>query len=280
MRALIIALGLGAMLSACATAPRPGQTAANELIAIEAEFAREADQIGIVPAFRRYVGPEAILFLPDPTVINPMLETATWPGDLDWRPEFVVVSASGDLALTTGPSVWRVGENADLGVYFSIWKRRPDGAWKFAIDGNTPMAEDLYALPGTPPEILAGRGETGAPTTSIQALESVLAADASRDARDALLSRLDPRGRVMRANAAPAIGVEAARALLTSQPPMLDLRLIDGGMAASGDLAYGYGEARWSEGAARRRGYWARVWRRDGDVWRIVFDQLNIRPEA
>lgn len=280
MRAFILGMALAATLGGCATTSRPSANAAQELIEIEAEFARQADEIGIVPAFRQFVGPDAILFLPDPTVINPLLETASWPGDLDWRPELVVVSTAGDLALTSGPSVWRVGANADLGVYFSIWKRQPDASWKFAIDGNTPMAQNLFALPPSLPETLLGVASDTDPSATIQELEGALAADAARDAPRAIASRLSPRGRVMRANLAPGIGPEAAIPLLALQGSTMSLRFIDGGMAASSDLAYGYGESNWTEGGSPRRGYWVRVWRRESGAWRIIFDQLNPRPET
>lgn len=268
-------------LAGCATAAESesaGLRAAREAIAIEAEFARDADAIGIVPAFRKRVGPNAILFLPDPTVVNAMLETAKWPGDLNWRPEFVVASSAGDVVFTTGPSAWTVGDKTDLGWYFSIWTRQPDGRLAFVVDGNTPTTENLYAAPPSEPEVLLG-AIGGRSTSDPAALEADLADDARADARRAIVARLDPRGRLMRAGARPAVGPEAAAALLAGRPAQLtSSKVMGSGTASSGDLHWSYGEARWTDAGVEKRGYWTRVWRRGPDGWRVVFDQMNERP--
>lgn len=268
-------------LAGCATITAPddaaARRAADEIQAVEAAFAADADRLGIVPAFRQRVGPDAILFLPDPTVINPMLETANWPGDLDWRPAFLVVSEAGDLAFTSGPSAWRIGEGVDHGYYFSVWKRQANGQWRFLVDGTTEMAEDLYAEPLFDPTIILPGFAAGA-AGDIAALEAELAL--SPDYRAALAGRLDPQARVLRARNRPATG-EAARSLIRADPDNATVRLIDGGVSDSGDLAYGYGELRWATEGQPRRGYFNRVWRRDDQArWRVIYDQMNVRPES
>lgn len=281
-RAHLAVLAVLGLTPACATAQEPSvaERAANQIVAVERAFAIDADAIGIVPAFRKRVGPDAILFLPDPTVINPMLETASWPGNLDWRPELVVVSKAGDLAFTSGPSAWTVGEAIDSGYYFSIWKRQPDGEWRFAVDGTTAMAENLYSRPVAETETILPAASSGAPG-DIRALEAALASEAAKDYRAALTSRLDPRARVVRANSIPAVGAGAGAALVAAQPATVMLRLIDGGVSASGDLAYAYGEVRWTSDGASRRGYFNRLWRRDEmGTWRVLYDQMNVRPES
>ena len=56
---------------------------------------------------------------------------------IQWKPEFGSVARSGDLGFTTGP-VTRRGEAqpnaAPGGRYFTIWRRQPDGTWKYVID--------------------------------------------------------------------------------------------------------------------------------------------------
>jgi ketosteroid isomerase-like protein len=57
--------------------------------------------------------------------------------------------------------------------------------------------------------------------------------------------------------------------------------MLDGGVADSGDLAYAYGELTWTEAGTPRRGYYNRIWRRDAaGRWRVLFDQMNVRPES
>jgi ketosteroid isomerase-like protein len=54
-----------------------------------------------------------------------------------WRPEHGTVARSGDLGFTTGP-VTRRGDvqpgPGQTGRYFTIWRRQPDGTWRYVID--------------------------------------------------------------------------------------------------------------------------------------------------
>jgi ketosteroid isomerase-like protein len=56
-----------------------------------------------------------------------------------WHPDIVEVAPSGDLAFTTGPVYQLPGPDGvrppPVGRYFSIWRRQPDGAWRYVIDG-------------------------------------------------------------------------------------------------------------------------------------------------
>ena len=54
-----------------------------------------------------------------------------------WRPEHGTVARSGDLGFTTGPVTPR-GEKppgaGQAGRYFTVWRRQPDGTWRYVID--------------------------------------------------------------------------------------------------------------------------------------------------
>lgn len=118
--------------------------AIDAVIQTESRFVSEAREMGIVPAFRRHVGPDAVMFLPRPTIINPLLETANWPGSILWRPLFAAPSDDGSAVVTAGPSAWTVGQQTDHGTYFTVWRLQADGTWRFVVDGNVPMDRDLY----------------------------------------------------------------------------------------------------------------------------------------
>lgn len=54
-----------------------------------------------------------------------------------WRPEYGTVARSGDLGFTTGPVTRRGAPQAgpgQSGRYFTIWRRQPDGSWRYVID--------------------------------------------------------------------------------------------------------------------------------------------------
>jgi ketosteroid isomerase-like protein len=57
-----------------------------------------------------------------------------------WSPEWGSVATSGDLGFTLGPAWRRVPGKVQTppavpgGRYFTIWKRQPDGTWRFLVD--------------------------------------------------------------------------------------------------------------------------------------------------
>jgi ketosteroid isomerase-like protein len=67
------------------------------------------------------------------------------PGvSFSWEPERAEIAASGDLGWTTGRYVAesRLPDGSvarSEGIYVSIWKRQPDGAWKVVMDLGDPL---------------------------------------------------------------------------------------------------------------------------------------------
>ena len=58
---------------------------------------------------------------------------------LKWKPDFVDVAASGDLGYTYGHYTYSyidsTGKAAeDKGIFHTVWKRQPDGNWRFVWD--------------------------------------------------------------------------------------------------------------------------------------------------
>jgi ketosteroid isomerase-like protein len=58
---------------------------------------------------------------------------------LTWEPLFGNISAGGDLGYTYGIYSSRVKATGEVskGTYVSIWKKQPDGSWKFVLDSGT-----------------------------------------------------------------------------------------------------------------------------------------------
>ena len=272
-----------AILIACLLPPAATAAAAPaiaiDVVAQEAAFERRAAAIGIVPAFRETVAPDAIMFLPHPVRIAERLDGAEWSGRLRWRPAFIAASRDGSMALSIGPSRWDTGKGAELGYYVTIWQRDSDHRLRFVLDRGTVMPRDLHALPATPPETQIATGPAAAGDT-IATVEAALARDAATDLSAALSSRLDPRGRILRDGHDPAIGPAAARRLLSTgpaaiqyDPPMLVRASPDG------DLAYAYGKAQWTTPGQAAAGYWVRVWQRRDGSQTLILDHLQPLPE-
>jgi hypothetical protein len=274
-RTMLAAVALISM-SACAHVSGERSAAAraaiDEVLRNEAEFAVAADATGVVPAFRQYVGPDAIMFLPYPMIINPRLATANWPGNVDWRPSLAVASSAGDIVVTSGPSMWTTDESADPGFYFTIWRRQGDGAYRFVLDGSAVMASDLYNQAGYPLiEVISAPAPNGPAAAEI---EAAFAAHAASSAREAYANHLDARSHVLRSGRIPAIGEADAAMLLAQGPGAVTYLAEGGGGAESHDVAWSYGRAQWRVGERARAGVYVRVWRFDGSRWRIALDYL------
>ncbi len=275
MRLLGAVLAAGLLLGGAALAG--DATDAQSVVAAEAAFARRAAEIGNVPAFREFAAPGVVMFLPEPIVATDYLAKADWPGLIEWRPDFVAVSSAGDLAFASGPSQWTVKGEVDPGYYLTVWARQPDGSWKFALDRGTPGTPNLYTATPTPAVF-----QTGAPVGESKAtpvgLEAVLADELSRDAHAAIRKRLTTGSRVIRVGAAPATTPDAIRDLLARDPVQITTANLGGGMSKSSDLAYAYGENRWTEDGKARRGHYLRIWLRTAQGWSILVDQQVALP--
>jgi len=120
-----------------------------ELIKMEHDFCALASEQGVPAAFAHFAAPDAAFFDVDPREHRGpeavRLRMAGFPPNakLTWAPLQVDVAASGDLGYTWGRYEFR-SQGADGqghvggGFYLTIWKRQPDGSWKFAIDTGTP----------------------------------------------------------------------------------------------------------------------------------------------
>ncbi|MCA8886689.1 MAG: hypothetical protein KDA35_08690 [Hyphomonadaceae bacterium] len=269
------------VLAACATSPAATTppVASNPVIVAERTFAADAAQRGWAAAFRSYAAADAITLSPDP--VNAQENLARIEGDgettLDWRPAYAGISRGGDFGFTTGPFLFR-GRDGIVGHYFTVWRRQPDGGWKWIFDAGTDVRD-----PGPPVAVDAdiptlnvaasGASSASAAAEEVRALEHYIAI-ARPDPREQLLRRLADDIRLNRPGHAPAIGIEEATALAQAtgldaaqEPLMLEV-------ASAADMVFVMARTSWLEGEERREGYLARVWQRQGQDWRIVFDEI------
>jgi len=111
------------------------------VIRIEKDFAAASLSQGIKQSFLAYAAPDAVLFRPSPVAAVAALMNDPDDNDgltLDWWPAMGAIAGSGDMALSVGPWVLDVpGATRQrlYGYYATIWKKQPDGSWKFVIDG-------------------------------------------------------------------------------------------------------------------------------------------------
>jgi ketosteroid isomerase-like protein len=260
---------LFAALGARAADPAP-------VVAAERAFAADAAKDGIRASFLKWSAPDAVVFAPAPANARAVYAALPErPGrSLQWRPVWAGLAASGDLGFTTGPYSLN-GQPG--GSYFTVWKRQPDGAWRWIYDDG--IEDDVSAAPPPAAAVAVlppGRGGARPDEAMIGAsrAEDALALGAATDAAAAYRAVLAPDARVQGSARAPAATPAAIAAELAGRPGKIAFTRLGGGASGAGDLAWTYGEAVWDGG----RGHYVRIWRRR-DGWRLVFDQLSPAPK-
>ena len=118
-----------------------------EIVDTERAFAAMAKAEGIPEAFLAYAAEEAVLMRNNSLVTGKEEMAAFFENQsprtgqisLNWEPDFVDVAGSGDLGYTYGKFVFSMTDSTGVtrentGVFHTVWKRQPDGSWKFVWD--------------------------------------------------------------------------------------------------------------------------------------------------
>ena len=273
MRNLVLTAGL-ALLAACASASSQPNVSADPVIAAERSFAARGAEIGWIPAFREYTAPDGMVG----NFENAPQSLAATPDDgsrnLFWWPAYAGIARSGDLGFTTGP--FSVDEaRAPRGQYFTVWRRQPDGSWKWIWDGGPggrpdPLNHGIDAaeLPTLP---IAARGVGSAATAS----EQVRAIETSHVTAGGLVSYVAADAQVYRSTR-PTGGAAPETFVFPGAETAYTVRRVEA--SAAGDLVFTLGEARFTFNGQDRQGQYARIWQYRADGWRIVYDQLTAPP--
>ena len=107
---------------------------------------------GTAAAFEAYMAEDAVIFRANARPFEGHDEIMSLfegtAGQLTWEPYAVTVASSGDLGYTLGTYEYAVVDSAGIenysyGYYVTIWKKQPDGTWKYVFDTGQP---------GPPPE--------------------------------------------------------------------------------------------------------------------------------
>ena len=286
---LVAAFSLLAATPALAKkAPPPAADPAQEVIQAEQAFDAYTFQHGYTHGFHLYSAGDGVSLgahgpkpthveLSDAIAKNPAETDA--PSKLRWWPAHVGVSESGDLAYDLGG--WTNGDDADGGWFFTVWKRQADGQWRWQVDsgaGSGPVAQ----LPAKQPILIdfkpAGVSATAAAdiVQSEAVLDKALGEQAPLTAYDGFLA---DSAIVSVEDAPPAQNAEAYAVALAKRPAGLTWVADRSDVSKAGDYAYVLGHA--EDSAKTAKGYYVRVWRKDGPAmadWHIVADIFHAAP--
>jgi ketosteroid isomerase-like protein len=220
-----------------------------------------------------------------------MLENPLPPSDkkslLAWQPSYAAMAASGDLGFTTGP--WEFKNDikdakpAGYGHFMTVWKKQPDGSWKFVVDLG--ISHPQSGGPQTiwqPPETSEKKSTKAVDTAS--ALKSLITRDLKysdeglkKGLVKAFRAYASPEVRLYRAGNLPFIGREASVDALTKAQGQFKWHAIGGDVSRAGDLGYTHGTYEVTNDAktVTERGSYVRIWKKEDGDWRILMDVIN-----
>lgn len=127
--------------------PKPAAThnasAMREIIQTDSIFSAMSKSAGMRKAFIEFIADEGVLLRPNhlPIVGADAIEFLSQAADtsssvLSWQPLGGDVSTAGDIGFTYGTYELQVTDTSFTGTYVSVWKKQPDGKWKFVLDSG------------------------------------------------------------------------------------------------------------------------------------------------
>ncbi len=117
-----------------------------EILQTEQQFEKMVQEKGMEKAFLAFADENAVLLRNNNLIsgknnIERYFKTPSKATNiqLNWKPDFIDVSKSGDLAYTYGKYTYSyTDENGypqeSTGIFHTVWKRQNDGNWKFVWD--------------------------------------------------------------------------------------------------------------------------------------------------
>jgi ketosteroid isomerase-like protein len=294
--ALVLALALLSLSLTGAAQDKSVPAALASLVESERAFARLSVARGVRESFLAFFADDGINFQPHPTktreafLKRPAPATPP-PFTLDWYPIYADISRAGDLGYTTGPYTItdRSPEHRPTqhGYFFSIWQKQPDGAWKVALDlgistpapptdAPAPQFHAPHKIGGDAPRDNAARD--AAPAALLAADQMLLQDESARGVASALPDAMTDEGRFHRNGMFPVAGRREVAAYLKGKTLTVTGTPSRAIVAQSGDLGYTYGTYEQRDGAQTEKGYYVRVWKREGTRWRVALDTTNPLP--
>ena len=284
----LLTIGVLALLGLPLTAP--AQHAREAVIAAETGFAATAKQAGTKAAFLASCAPTA--FVTDGgKLANAQEVWAARPAQaaarLSWYPVLADAAQSDDLGYTTGPWTAWLNERAQAaGEYVTVWRKQPDGQWKFVVDMGI---ERIGVAPAPTPEVPAPRLPVAVATPSAAPSNILLDLDRRFDAAELI----KPGATYQQYLSEEARLYRPGLSMMHGAAAVANMKNLDRGylftpancyLAAAGDLGYVVGSLhRGATGTTRpeETGSYLRIWRREATAgWRVVLEVLNMTPDS
>jgi len=136
------------MFSACVNSPNKDSIEIwkQEIIEIEKQFCEMTANEGMAVSFTHFAADTATIKRGEMLIVGKKAISESYsnsPKDpnisLVWKPDFVDVSSSGDMAYTYGNYTYCFVDSTGVkqssnGVFHTVWKRQSNGEWKYVFD--------------------------------------------------------------------------------------------------------------------------------------------------
>ncbi|HEY4299594.1 MAG TPA: DUF4440 domain-containing protein [Candidatus Didemnitutus sp.] len=120
-----------------------------ELVGMEDAFCAMAKNEGLLAAFTHFAAPDVSFLDVDPRkwrgyeAVRQRMGPDQPGVSVTWSAHFTDVSDDGSLGYNYGRYEWRSPgadgkESVHGGWFLTIWKRQPDGQWRYVMDNGTP----------------------------------------------------------------------------------------------------------------------------------------------
>jgi ketosteroid isomerase-like protein len=277
------------------------RSALQTMVDTERAFAKLSEDQGTRQAFVAFIADDGILFRPRAVkgkqwfAEHPLPQSDKRPL-LSWYPAVAGIARAEDLGYTTGPWEFKTdihdAKSVAWGHFLTVWKRQPDGSWKFAIDLGISNPQPLqveapWELPrGYKTSYKTPKAKTGNLTSSATALlardREFSQAATKRGARAAFDDYAMREVRVYRDGRSPIVGQDLALAVLPASSSVWTWEPVAGDVSVSDDLGYTYGTYQISgdELGAKiiESGNYFRIWKKEKGAWKVLFDLTNPVP--
>jgi ketosteroid isomerase-like protein len=117
-----------------------------EITDVERVFMERLQKEGPAEAFAAFAAPDAVIkrendsLIKGPQAIRHYYEKPVYAkARAEWHPTQVMLSDDGTMAWTYGPYIWTIADSSGKeskfsGIFHTVWKRQPDGSWKYVWD--------------------------------------------------------------------------------------------------------------------------------------------------
>lgn len=253
------------------------QGTVKSLVNAEKAFAAYTETHSIRDGFLKYLDSEGLIFSRG-QALNAHAQFSKQPAGpavLSWYPTYAIVSAAGDLGVTTGPFVLRATSLADTpvgrGQFSSVWKMNKAGEWKNIIDLGV-----AYRKKTSDPQLvneiaLVQKDLPSALFTSIIELDKRFNLAIKEKNAGEFLSQLSADSWLNAEGETPLLGAQLIGNLMMHMPDTVLFTPIAGAVSASNDLAYVYGSV---INGSKKENY-LRVWANRNRKWQVVLQTIK-----